>query len=385
MQMRTWMVVGGLSFGVSALPAPTIAQDTGTQPVLHVGLRAVKSDGSRGRDAAWETINKPGETFSAWVHAGRVGTADEQLCVMRAAGRGGTLTEVDKRGLDTALHAWKFSHTLVSHEGGRQVVDFDWQRFDRGSPTPAASGKQRLTLGEGQTQFLDLVHGRSGPPCDTVAVAFEVTAKTREDPALADTVLRYDLWLVRQDRSGRKERRHVILSALQGTAPEFHFPPLHAEVPKLQPDQYDFRVATRVGGSIRGRLTRDGRVVLELETYRSDVLEQPASRPPSRPGRGGSGRKVLTAAIGEAIEVQLPPAGGYSSTFATAKAEGERAAPPAGSPLSREPVTVKNGRIEVSYGPFFEGERLSIILQVRKPDGTPDDGVALPVVAAAGR
>jgi hypothetical protein len=254
----------------------------------------------------------------------------------------------------------------------------EWQRFDRGSTAAAVSSKGRMTLADGQTQALDLVHGAATAPCHTPAVILELRASTREDPALADTVLQYDMWLVRQDRFGKKETRHLMLSGVQGGAPAFHFPPLVTPVTRLQPDQYDFKVATRVSGTVRGRLTHDGRVSVELETHRSDRVERVPSSSLAAP-RSAGGRKVLTGTLGEAIEIELPPAAGSSSTFASAKSEADARAQrgrgtATGNPLAPdargtvEPVLIGNGRLVVNYAPFFEGERVSVIVQVRKAD-----------------
>ena len=356
------------------VPAPAGAQDTGTQPVLGVRVVAVQADGSRGRDAGFDVAQKPGESFSAFVQAG-VADTQGQLCSMRTGGMGGTMTDRDRPALQNALFLWKFTHAFVAYEAGRQTFDFEWQRFDRGATSPAVSGKQRLVLADGESRVLDLVHGDGAPPCRTASVVFEVTTKVKEDPAFADTVLRYDMWLVRTDRNGRQERRHVILTGLHGTDADFYFPVLTSEVPKLQPDQYEFRVVTRVAGNARGRLTRDGRVVLNLETSRSDSLERPGASA-VRPGRGGSGRKVLTTNLGEAIEIELPPGNGYTSSPISDKAKAERqqkAAARAGTAQAprTEPVVVTNGALQVNYGPFFQGERVSVIVQVRKADDEP--------------
>lgn len=380
--VHVWVAVSVLT---GMLPAAATAQETGSQPVLGVRVVALQADGSRGRDAGFDVVQKPGESFSAFVLAGQV-DAPGQLCAVRTGGMGGNITDRDKKTLHNALYVWRFTHAFVGYEGGRQTVDVDWQRFDRGASAPATSGRHRLVLADGESRILDLVHGDGTAPCRTASAAFEVTAKVKEDPAFADTVLRYDLWLVRNDRSGRQERRHVIMTGLHGTDADFYFPVLTSEVPKLQPDQYDLRVATRVAGNVRARLTRDGRIVLNLETSRSDSLERTGTSA-TRPGRTGSGRKVLTAALGEAIEIELPPGNGYASSPISekVKAEWEKAgARTGGTQASRsEPVVVTNGALQVNYGPFFQGDRLSVIVQVRKVDGAPEPGAVPPSAVAA--
>jgi len=138
-------------------------------------------------------------------------------------------------------------------------------------------------------------------------------------------------------------------------------------------------VGTRISATVRGRVTPDDEVSIELETHRSNDLQREPASSPNLPPRSAGGRKVLTGMLGEAIEIQLPPAAGSSSTFASAKSEadareqrGRGAA--AGNPLAPEvrgtlePVLIRNGRLVVNYAAFFEGERLSVIVQVRKAD-----------------
>jgi hypothetical protein len=379
--MQTIMRISAVVLAVAGVASPAAgwAQDTGAQPVLEVGVRTMNAEGSRGRDAGVSRMLQPGQVATTLLHAGRIENPEGQLCSMRAADTTGReLNELDKRGLANALYVWKITMRGITAEPGRQTLDLEWQRFDRGSTAAAHSSKMRLTLADGQTHALELVHGAAAPPCNTRAVILELKASTREDPALADTVLRYDMWLVRHDKTGKKETRHLMLSGVQGAAPEFHFPPLATPVTTLQPDQYDFRVATRVSGAVRGRVTHDGRVSIELQTHRSDRVERLGS-PSNVVPRSAGGRKVLTAALGEAIEIQLPPAAGSSNTFASAKSEtearerrergvatGNPLAPPASG--TAEPLLIRDGRLVVNYAAFFEGERVSVIVRVRIAD-----------------
>ena len=379
--MCTYKQIGVIALVVAgfASPAAGRAQDTGAQPVLQVGVRTLNAEGARARDAGIARVLESGQVSTTLVHAGRIEDPDGQLCTMRAVDTTGRdLSEFDKRNLAGALYVWKVTTTGVRTDAGRQVIDLEWGRFDRGSTTAAVSGKSRLTLTEGQRHALDLVHGAATAPCRTPAVILEVTALTKEDPALADTVLHYDMWLVRHDRLGKKETRHLMLSSVQGGAADFYFPPLVTPVPRLQADQYEFRVASRISGSVRGRVTHDGRVSVELETRRENRVERTPSSSVAAP-RSAGGRKVLTGVLGEAIEIQLPPATGSSSTFASAKSEADArtlrgSGIAAANPLrpeasgTLEPVLIRNGRLVVNYAAFFEGERLSVIVQVRKAD-----------------
>jgi hypothetical protein len=363
---------------------PAFAQ-TGVNAVVMVELRALRSDGVAARNAGISRVTKPGDVATTYVHAGRREDPEGTLCSMRAATATPQLTERDKQAFAGAAYLWKITTTALAFEAGRLTLDVDWQRFDRGSEAPTLSGKQRVILEQGGRGYpLDLVRG-SLPTCP--AALLEVTAGVREDPAFADSVLRYDVWLVRQDRNGKKETRQVILSSVHGGEANFQFAPLFSTVPTLQPEQYDFRVATRVKGTILGRLSHDGSVAIELETHRSDDIERPGQDATTTPPRIFGGRKTLSGTLGQAIEVQLPPGNGYTSTYVSAKAEAaakearENAAPLGvrageGKIDRNEPIAVRNGRLAINYGPFLEGERLSLIVQVRKAEGAEAEPLA---------
>ena len=361
--------------GVLTVPLPAVAQETGEKPVLRVGTRTLSADGSRHRDAGIDRVVTLGQTAVSYIYAGRVNDPDGSLCTMGAIAPGGELTDRDRQRMEGALHVWKVTTATVSFDDGRQTFDLDWERFDAGAAAPTLSGKQRLTLADGDVYTLDLVRARGTAPCNTRAAVVEVTAGVKEDPALAETVLRYDVWLVRQDATGRKESQHLITSGVHGATTDFQFPPLRSPVQKFQADQYDFTVATRIAGRLRGRVTREGSVRLELETRRSDRLDQTNAVPSSLPPRSSGGRKVMTMALGEAIEIQLPPASGYASTPASEKDASRIRDRVAGGGATSEPrvesvpAQIRNGRLQVNYGPFFQGERLSIIVEVRKVDG----------------
>lgn len=374
---RSTRPISLFALGVLILPLAASAQDAGEQPVLRVGTRTLSADGSRHRDAGIDRVMKAGDTNISYVYSGRVDDPDGSLCSMGAtAVAGSELTDRDRQRMQGALYVWKVATTAVSYEAGRQIFDLDWQRFDSGATAPAISSKARLTLADGEVYTLDLVRASGAAPCGTRAAVVEVIAGIKEDPALADTVLRYDLWLVRYEATGRKESRHLVLGGVHGASTDFQFPALRTPVQKLQSDQYDFTVATRIAGTLRGRVTRHGGISLALETRRSDALERTSQAPSSLPPRWSGGRKVLTGAIGEAIEIQLPPGSGYMSSPASEKdareirdrAPGIRAGM-SDPRVTTVPAQIRNGRLEVNYGPFFEGERLSIIVQVRRAEG----------------
>lgn len=282
------------------------------------------------------------------------------------------------RGLDdllkTAAHVWKVTTTGVKYAAGRQTFDLEWARYAAATgPVPVASRTQRLTLSQGQTHTVDLLHNSSSD-CPTASIVAEIEAGAREDPARADTVLHYDVWLVRRDASGKKETRQFVLTGKQGAAVPFAFAPLVGEVPRLQANQYDFSVQTNISGELRGRAGADGRLSIELTTSRQDRLYHEGQDPSSNPGLG-AGRKVLDVAEGEAVEIELPARSGHMASYASAadaaRAKGTlgRVSAGQGGTASALPaLSLHNGRVVVNFGPYFASERVSLILRVKRAD-----------------
>jgi hypothetical protein len=377
-------MAGALAVGMGAVPADAIARQAELKPTLVLTVRPLTVDGSPGRPSSLER-SAPEVTGTTYLMAGRRDLPENQLCYTRATSGEVSRPDYLEKALAEASYVWTIKTTALKYETGRHSFEIDWQRFDRGSQTAAASGKQQLTLADGETYLLDFLRGSSEAPCRTPAIAIEVTSGVREDPALADTILRYDLWLVRQHPSKGKETSHVIVTAAQGASVDFAFPTLRTDVPKVQPDQYDLNVATRVKGTLRGRLTRDGRVSLELATESSNNVERRAAAPPSglRP-RTGTGRKVLTLGLAETIQIELPQSTGYASVFGSEAAERafkEQVSKGANAstgtkPPTGVPVAPHEGRLVVNYGPLFEGTKVSLILQVRMARDAEDPPVA---------
>jgi hypothetical protein len=359
--MATAVLLGGLTAPVAAQSAP------GVEPMLAVTARSFNADGSAGAGAGGNDPFVVGKSTTHYLHAGRSG--QDGLCGLGSS-------DGSVRGLDdlltTAAHVWKVTTTGVKYEAGRQTFDLEWARYAaRSGAVPVVLRKQRLTLAQAQTYTLDLLHN-TNPDCRTASIVLEIEAGAREDPALANTVLHYDVWLVRRDASGKKETHQFVLTGKQGAAVPFAFAPLVGEVPKLQANQYDFSVQTRVSGELRGRIGANGRLSLELTTRRQDRLYHPAQAPSSNPLLG-AGRKVLDVGEGEVVEIELPARSGYMDAYASAAdaAQGKgtlsRVGAGQGVPASSLPaVSLQNGRVVVSFGPYFANERVSLIVQARK-------------------
>ena len=362
--MHSVLMAGVLAGGFAA---PLAAEQAGGQPMLAVTLQSVRADGSVGSGAGGSDPFVVGKSATRYLYAGRSG--QDGAC--NAGSSDGSMTGLSDL-LKTAAHVWQITTTGVKYEGGQETVDVEWARYASASgAVPVVSRKQRLTLAQDQIYTVDLLHNSSSD-CRTASIVIEIAAGVREDPALADTVLHYDVWLVRRDASGKKETRQFVLTGKQGAAVPFAFAPLVGDVPTLQPNQYDFSVQTHVSGELRGRIGANGRLSLELTTRRQDRLYHPAQDPSSNPGLG-AGRKVLDVGEGEAVEIELPARSGYSAHYASAadaaqgKGTSSRIGAGQGAPASSLPaVSLQNGRVVVSFGPYFASERVSLIVQARK-------------------
>jgi hypothetical protein len=371
MQMRTHIQsVFLMAVLAGGFAAPLSAQDAGVQPMLGVTLRSFHADGGSGWGAGGSDPFVVGTSSTHYVHAGRSG----QDGVCHGGSADGSVTSRLEDLLKTAAHVWKVTTTGVKYEGGQQTFDLEWARYASTSgAVPVASRTQRLTLAQGQTYTVDLLHNTSAD-CRVASVVLELEAGAREDPALANTVLHYDVWLVRRDASGKKETHQFVLTGTQGTAVPFAFAPLAGDVPKLQANQYDFSVTTSVSGELRGRLRADGRLSIELTTSRRDRLHREGEDPSASTGLGG-GRKVLDAAPGEAVEIELPARSGYMAHYASAAdaAQGKGSlsrvgAGQGGTAAALPAVSLQNGRLVVNFGPYFANERVSLIVQVKRAE-----------------
>lgn len=328
-------------------------------PQLAVTARIIHSDGGS------STSNSSPHPMALSTGVTSYVFASDSLC-----GVGGA--DGSARNLDDLLrqrgHVWKVTRTGVSHADGKLTFDLEWSRYDGGNPTPASNSRQRLTLAEGATYPIDMIRASSPGSCHAAAVMLEISAGTIEAPAFADTVLHYDLWLTHQDSSGQKQTRHFVVSAKQGASGSFEFAPLRFDVPKLAPDQYDFDLVTRIIGAIKGRLRENGKVDVELETRRMDQLEAPDTTKPSLPRAGG--RKLMELVLGETVEVELPSVSGFVAHAASPQSPGFSGsigmAPRRGTPPPAPAVALKDGMIVVSFREFFDGDRFSVLVRVRK-------------------
>ena len=348
-----------LTLGVLAVatPAAAVADQV---PQLSLNARMIHSDGSPGGSSGSPHPMVVGQGVTSYLFA------TENLCGLGAADASAKLNESGnepRRG-----YVWKVTRTGVSHVNGLLTFDLDWTRYDGGTPVASASSKQRLSLHEGTSYPIDLIRASTAGSCKAGAVIVDITAGATEAPAFADTVLQYDLWLTHQDASGEKQIKHFVVSAKQGAAGRFEFSPMRFDVPKLAPDQYDLDLVTRVLGAVKGRLREDGKVNLELLTQRMDRLERRDNTKTIEPRAGG--RKTLELLLDETVEIELPRTSGTTAHVASPQSPGisggvgigARQGPASALP----PVALKDGSIVVSIRDFFDGDRFSIMIRVRK-------------------
>jgi hypothetical protein len=354
-----------MSFLQSATIAATLIgtapgqTETALRPIIEIHSRTTNQDGGPAWTASGDSVFVPGQPATWYVVAGSSHPDDMTVC-------GGGVSEVGTLEAKLAGHSfvWKLTVLPAKYENGRQTFDLEWARYRRdGGGRPSAQGKATVTLAEGQRQVVDLVHGASSSGnCRAGSTLIELGASVREDPKLAQAILQYDMWLTHRSGRGPDQVRHFVGMGRQGAQVEFAFVPLRFPVPQLVPNQLSYDVITTVLGTLRGRLQADGRIVLSVDTTRRDGLGPRGEGPVA--GGGSSGVKRLEVAPAEAVEIELPIARGRSSMPAVAGiAPSPRRGP---APRPTQPVTVADGRVTVEDALFFEGQRTSLVLQVRQ-------------------
>lgn len=333
--------------------------ESGFMPMIEVHSRTMKRDGGILQSATGNEFFVPGTRVTMSINAGTTHPGEMTLC---GGGVGGDGAVGDK--LKRSSFVWMLTTLPVKYENGRGTFDLEWARYraDNGE-RPVAQGKWTLTLAEGQTQVVDLVHGAPGSGnCNAESTLVEVGVAVKEDPKLAQTVLQYDLWLTHHSPDGEQKVRHFVGMGTQGAEVAFAFVPLRFPVPQLVSNQLPYDLIMSVLGKLRGRVSADGRIALAVDTTRNDGMG-PRGEPATGYG-GGSGSKFVEIAEGEAIEIELPVGSGSSSRPAFA---GVTPPPRAGGRVpDTEPVTVRDGRVTVEEGLFFKGHRTSLVVQVRQ-------------------
>jgi hypothetical protein len=363
MTMRTTLA-RGLVFAVALVAGAGFEMGraraaSGFNPMIEVHGRTMKRDGGVAQSATGSEFFVPGTRVTMAIKAGTTHPEEMTLCGGGVGGDG----PIDQM-LKHSSFVWRLTTVPVKYENGRATFDLEWARYraDNGDRA-VAQGKSTLTLAEGQRQVVDLVHGAPGSgSCNAESTLIEVGVAVKEDPKLAQNILQYDLWLTHQTPDGDRKVRHFVGMGLQGAEVAFAFVPLRFPVPQLVSNQLPYDLIMSVLGKLRGRVTPEGRIALTIDTTRSDGMG-PRGEPATGNG-SGSGSKFLEMAEGEAVEIELPAGSGRSSRQAFA---GVTPPPRAGAPVREtDPVSVRDGRVTVEEGLFFQGHRTSLVVQVRR-------------------
>jgi hypothetical protein len=243
----------------------------------------------------------------------------------------------------------------------------DWARYDAtaGGRSEKTRGDHReITLGEGETHVLDFVDRAPDGIRDYCSrnVTIEIEATVKEDPALVDTRLAYDFWLVDEAPDRSRMTRHVETVRTQGERFETTFDLMRWSVPDARfPDGSTAEVAGEVRLSTRGRLRPDGTIDVYLRTGRIVGLV-PAGRSP-RGGVGAGGVRWLNVDPGEPLEIVLPTPGGSHANWVEGETSGGAVVfSPDDAPERSDGVTAEEHMLRVDFTPFFRGHRMSLIV-----------------------
>jgi hypothetical protein len=336
------------------------------EPEVRVQLSTISATGGMVGSTGGTNRFVIGEAFTTHLASGDLSTANPSICVSGAYSN----KTVDDL-LTKYAHVWQVRVTPLEYSAGREKMRVEWARFENGAATkPAFGGRFELTLDEGERHVLDLLHGDPATNgCNATAALLELGAAFKEDPAYAEVMLKYELWLVHTTNTGRALTRQFTTMAQHGSTSRYGFTPIRFELPAPAGTDRSFDVSMSVRGTLTGRLRPDGRVTLEIDTARSDGLGAHGATPSAR-GGSGEGQKTIDIGLGETIEIKIPPGSGWAGVAARQGqplSGGGRAsqAPSRHEPPTRA-VTAVNGSVRVNYPLFFEGHSTSLILKVTR-------------------
>jgi hypothetical protein len=246
-------------------------------------------------------------------------------------------------------HAWRVEARLLAVNGEAVEVSVTWRRYAPGARGElAGSGDTRvLKLTVDERHVLDLVHS-DDPTSDLANIVVEVEARRAEEPA-ERIVWDYDFWLVHERAKGGKTTEHQSRGGFQGESTPVAFTPLSFGLNgEAMPQGGDGPIGVSVGIRVAGRRRPDGNIDVTLGTEAWLACGQ---------GRGGgSGVKGFVAREGETVSVEVPLAMGACTL------DGVHAAPPG----TKRGVTDTPAGLRVSSREFFEGDRLSLLVTVRR-------------------
>jgi hypothetical protein len=326
-------------------------------PILEARVQTFKSSGGSGGSATASDPVVAGQGRTWYLSAGQSNSGEMTLCTVGAADSGALADKLSRSAL-----VWELKVGPTKYENGNTTFDLDWARYQAdGAGRPTVEGRSTLTLREGERKTLDFIRVPGMRGCENDSAVVDVAAGYKEDRRFADTVLQYEMWLTHRRSNGDAVVRRFTGMGRQGDGVDFSFVPVRSAIDVSTPDRAAYDVFTTVLGTIRGRMQSNGRIALTVDTSRRDGLG-PQTAGPSGGVIGNGGRKLLDVAPGETIEIELPAPGGRSMIGA----RGAAAAPRGGAPApSQSAASVANGRVVVDNAVFFQGQRTSLIVQVK--------------------
>jgi hypothetical protein len=261
---------------------------------------------------------------------------------------------------NTYAHVWWVRIRPLPSDFGDVTVEVEWERVEssgRGESEVVAGDRTKVKMKEGERHLFDFIQyvDEPTPACRrNTTVGF--TASIAEDPALADAVLTYDLWVRHAQPRGDEVVRRFRGTGRQGEAVQFSFAPLRFPVSGVTlVDGSKVDVVLEILGSLRGRVRSDGAIDLNLSATRWVNLVPSGAA--SRGGTAGRGRKVVTVVAGETVALGLPVPNGAAGVSPAIS----RGATDAGKLSETGP-----DEIVVNYEKFFAGHADDLIVTVTR-------------------
>lgn len=247
-------------------------------------------------------------------------------------------------------YLWQVDVKAVSIALDLVRFDLDWTRTDvkDGARQVGAGDHRTITLRQGERHVLDFINCSPDAPCANLFL--DVQAAPVENPAVAQTNLGYDLWLVHQTADGGKATRHVLVSGRQGEKVSFNFASVPLQLDASAGPDADSPYRLHVGGTIVGRIKADGTMEVAVSPVRK-------GQSPTGSAGLGSGVKSFTSKPGETTSVVLPPVSGGSKW---------RAEPGFKLRSLRPGVSIAGDSVIIDLKEFFRNTDTSILVTVHK-------------------
>jgi hypothetical protein len=360
--VRVSIVFGILLCALLAPVAPAVAQDQPQRADIRISMLRTARDGTTFTPVSGGGAAAVGEAkrhhFFTTAKGSPSGGSDDKppeayfggVGVRSTVVGGGVVTSPSTAPALTYDYLWQVDVKPVSIAMDVVTFDVDWTRTDvrDGARQVGAGDHRTITLRQGEKHLLDFVTCSPDAPCANLFL--EVQAAPVEDPALAETALSYDLWLVHQTPDGRKVTRHALVSGRQGEKLSFNFAPVPLQLEAATPPGADSPYRLQVSGTIVGRLKPDGTIEVALSPARKE-------RSPMGSTGLGAGAKTFMSKPDETTSIVLPPVNGRSQWRADT---GFKLTTP------RPGVSMAGESVVIDLKQFFENTNTSILVTVHK-------------------